>query len=64
MNMLSSKDNFENCADEILVDAQDSLNDMLTSINSIVGKMKNRAVLTLPFGHDKISNAIKNFEAR
>ncbi|XP_050527887.1 uncharacterized protein LOC126897980 [Daktulosphaira vitifoliae] len=48
-NVLSNKDNFVTCAEEILVDVQDNLNDLMGEINTIAGLVKNHHTLTLPF---------------
>lgn len=64
MNLFSTKENFKDYSDDIIVDFQDRLYDFLTIINNISGSIKPRSSLTLPYGYDKIASAIKNFEMR
>jgi len=46
------------------VEVQDRLNDFLTNINNMSGQMKNRSILTLPYGYNNITNALKATEMR
>lgn len=64
INLFSTKDNFKQHSDDIVVDFQDRLYDFLTIINNISGSTKTRSSLILPYGSDKITNAIKDFETR
>ncbi|KAL4088975.1 hypothetical protein QTP88_024053 [Uroleucon formosanum] len=63
LNLFSTKENFfKNCSDDIIVEVQDRFNDFLTNINNMSGQMKNRSILTLPYGYDNITNALKTTE--
>jgi len=63
--LFSTEENFfKNCSDDIIVEVQDRLNDFLTNINNMSGQMKNRSILTLPYGYDNIANALKDTEMR
>lgn len=55
---------FKDYSDDITADLQDCFNDMLTATNDVIGHMKNRPTLTLPYGCDKIDIALENFYTR
>lgn len=62
--MFSTKNTFKDCSDDIVVNVQDSFHNFLTVISNTSGQIKQRSNLTLPYGCDKITTALKNFEMR
>lgn len=62
--MLSTKNNFKNYSEDIIVDFQNSLYRFFKIINNTLGSTKARSNLTLPYEFEMIPTAIKNFEMR
>jgi len=63
--LFSNEENFfKNCSDDIVVEVQYRLNDFLTNINNMSGQIKNRSILTLSYGYDNITTALKAAEMR
>lgn len=66
IHLFSTRDNFKYYSDDIVVAFQDRLYNLLIIINNILasGRILDRSDLTLHYGYDKISAALKNFEKR